>query len=142
MTLLKFRTFSDLENLGCKANQIYGEFPKNFTYTSTFLPKIDISENEKNIVIRAEVPGIVKEDMNVKLEDKVLTLKGEKKSTNEKDISIIRNERSFGSFNRTFTFEEEINPDAVNAELKNGILTIELEKTEPKAAKERQIQVK
>ena len=142
MTLLKFGTLRDLENLGCKANRVYGELPLNFTYSNTFLPKIDISENEKNIFINAELPGMKKEDINIKLENDVLTIMGEKKSDLDKERTIIRNERVSGTFKRTFKFEEEINPDTVSAELTNGVLTIVLEKVASKAAKERQIQVK
>ena len=143
MTLLKFEALRDLENLGNKVHRVFGEFPSSFNYHNTFLPKIDISEDEKNIYFEAEVPGIKKEDINISLEDNILTIKGEKKFRDDKkDKTLIRNERVYGSFTRSFTLHEEINLDAADAEFENGILKIKLEKAANKTVKERQIQIK
>lgn len=143
MTLLKFEPLIDFENLGNKVHRFFGEFPSSFDYSNTFLPKIDISEDEKNIYFEAEIPGIKKEDINISLEDNILTIKGEKKlSEDKKQKTLIRNERIYGSFTRSFTLHEEINPDAANAEFENGIFKIVLEKATHKAVKERHIQIK
>lgn len=143
MTLIKFEPLRDLENLQTKINRVFGEFPSNFDYQNTFLPKIDISEDEKNIYFEAEIPGIKKEDIKILLEDNILTIKGEKKNQeNKKDKTLIRNERVYGSFTRSFTLHEAINPDAANAEFENGILKIVLEKEAHKAVKERHIKIK
>ena len=143
MTLIKFEPLTDFELLGNKVHRLFGEFPSNFNYNNTFLPKIDISEDEKNIYFELEVPGIKKEDINISLEDNIITFKGEKKvNDDKKDKSIIRSERIYGSFARSFTLHEEINPDAANAEFENGILKVVLEKAANKAVKERQIQIK
>jgi HSP20 family protein len=143
MTLIKFESLRDFENLGNKVHRIFGEFPSSFDYSNTFSPKIDISEDEKNVYFEAEVPGIKKEDINISLEDNILTIKGEKKLyDNKKEKTLIRNERIYGSFTRSFTLHEEINPDAAKAEFENGILKISLEKAIHKTTKERQIQIK
>jgi HSP20 family protein len=143
MTLIKFEPLRDFELLGKKIHRFFGEFPSNFDYNNTFSPKIDISEDEKNIYFEAEIPGIKKEEINISLEDNILTIKGEKKFSGEKkEKNLIRNERIYGSFSRAFTLHEEINPDAANAEFENGILKISLEKAAQKTVKERQIQIK
>lgn len=143
MTLIKFERLRDFENLGNKVHRIFGEFPSSFDYSNTFSPKIDISEDEKNIYFEAEIPGLKKEDINISLEDNILTVKGEKKiSDDKKQKTLIRNERIYGSFTRSFTLHEEINPDSANAEFENGILKIILEKAVYKTTKERQIQIK
>ncbi|HEY4755105.1 MAG TPA: Hsp20/alpha crystallin family protein [Ignavibacteriaceae bacterium] len=143
MTLIKFEPLRDFENLGDKVHRFFGEFPSNFDYNNTFLPKIDISEDEKNIYFEAEIPGLKKEDINISLEDNILTIKGEKKfSEDKKQKALIRNERIYGPFARSFTLHEEINPDSANAEFENGILKISLEKATHKPVKERQIQIK
>ena len=143
MTLIKFEPLRDFENLGDKVHRFFGEFPSSFDYNNTFLPKIDISEDEKNIYFEAEIPGIKKEDVHISLEDNILTIKGEKKLNEDKnEKTLIRNERIYGSFTRSFTLHEEINPDTANAEFENGILKIVLEKAIHKAVKERQIQIK
>ena len=143
MTLIKFEPLKDFEFLGNKVHRFFGEFPSNFNHNNTFSPKIDISEDEKNIYFEAEVPGIKKEDINISLEDNILTIKGEKKVLDDKkDKTLIRIERNHGSFTRSFTLHEEINPDAASAEFENGILKIVLEKAMNKEVKERQIQIK
>jgi HSP20 family protein len=143
MTLIKFEPMRHFENLGHKVLRLYGELPSSFDYTNTFSPKIDISEDEKNIYFEAEIPGLKKEDMNISLEDNILTVKGEKIiSEDKKQKTLVRNERIYGSFSRSFTLHEEINPDTANAEFEYGILKISIEKAVHKTAKERQIQIK
>ena len=143
MTLLKLEALKDFNNLGNKIQHVFGEFPNSFNYQSCFLPKIDISEDEKNIYFEADIPGIKKEDVNITLKDNVLTIKGKKKNQSEsKEKTLIRNERMFGSFNRSFTLHEEINPDSSIAEFENGILKVVLEKAKHETVKERNIEVK
>ena len=143
MTLIKFERLRDFENLGNKVHRFLGEFPSSFDYNNTFSPKIDISEDEKNIYFEAEIPGLKKEDIKISLENNILTVKGEKQiSEDKKQKTLIRNESIYGSFTRSFTLHEEIDPDSANAEFENGILKIVLEKAVHKAVKERQIQIK
>lgn len=137
MTLLEF------ELLGEKTPKLFSGVPSGSFHQEKLLPKIDISEDEKNIYFEAELPGINKEDVNISLENNVLTIKGEKKIGNlQHDKSFIINERIYGTFSRTFTLQEEINPDSAKAEFSNGILTIEIEKRIDKPSKERKIEVK
>ena len=143
MTVLKINPFNDLNILTKSLNRIYSEMPDNNLFKETLFPKIDISEDEKKVYFEVELPGFNKNDINIKLENNVLTVKGEQinKDLNKTKL-FIRKERVFGSFNRSFSLEEEINPDAVTAEYKDGILTITLEKVLQKASGKRQITVK
>ena len=95
----------------------------------TFAPKIDVSETEKELVVTAEVPGVDPNQIDVTLADGVLTLRGEKRDekTEEKE-GYYHAERSFGSFQRSIQLPTTANLDRVNAEYKNGLLEIRIEK--------------
>lgn len=100
---------------------------------STFNPPIDVTENEREYVIKGEFPGIESEKVHIELKDNTLTLTGEKRSESEKSEGTRHYvERSFGSFARTISFDLEVDEDNALAEMKNGVLTIKV----PKAAKE------
>lgn len=143
MTILKIRTLNDLENLDKLGKKVFGEIPADFKYKCSFSPKIDISEDEKNIFLEAELPGLKKEEIIIKIENNTLTIKGEKKFNTElKERSLNHSERIFGSFERVFTLTENINSGSTVAEYENGVLKITLEKMKQPEIKERQIQVR
>ena len=98
-----------------------------------WIPDFDISENDEAFVIRAEVPGMGKEDIDVTLTDGLLTVKGEKKYEEEKDDERYHcRESRYGSFSRSFRMPGEIEADKINASYKDGVLNL----TIPKAEKE------
>jgi HSP20 family protein len=104
-------------------------------------PKVDLYEEKDDIVVKAELPGIDKENVEVNLSDHMLTIKGEKKKEEEiKEENYYRSERSYGSFLRTLELPKGIQEDKVKASFKNGVLEIRLPKTEE--AKTREIKVK
>lgn len=96
-------------------------------------PKVDIKENESELVVKAELPGLTKEDISVELKDSVLTLSGEKK-IEESDATerLHRTEISYGSFSRSFYVPSDIDAESIEANFEDGILQIVL----PKAEKE------
>jgi len=99
--------------------------------TRTWAPPVDIYENENDIVLKAELPGIDPKDVEVKVEDNTLYLKGERKFEKEvKDENYHRIERSYGSFARSFSLPNSINAEKVKAEFKDGLLTLTLPKRE------------
>ena len=103
-------------------------------------PKVDIYDDKENIVVKAELPGVAKEDIVVDVKDRVLTLKGESTHDNEvKEENYYRRERGPGCFERAFTLPEDVNPDSINAEYKDGILTVTIPK--PEKQKPRQVTV-
>ena len=103
-------------------------------------PSVDIYETENELVLKADLPDVNLEDIEVRVENQTLTLKGERKF--EKDDSVRgyhRIERSYGEFTRSFTVPATVDPERVGAEFKNGVLTVKLPKKE--AAKPRQVKI-
>jgi HSP20 family protein len=108
-----------------------------------FVPRVDITEDKDNLRIVAEVPGMEKDDVKVFIEGDILTISGERKSVSEsKDASYIRTELCTGSFSRSFTLPEHIDPTKVTADYKNGLLSIALPKTEKSKPREIKVDVK
>ena len=104
--------------------------------TSDWVPAVDIKENDDHFMIVADIPGVAPEDIEVQMENGVLTIKGERETekTEEKD-DFKRVERSFGSFYRRFSLPESADPDSIEAKSNNGVLEITIgkqEKTEPR----------
>jgi HSP20 family protein len=93
-------------------------------------PLVDISEDDKEYLIKAELPEVKKEDVKVTAEDGTLTIMGERKfEKEEKGKKYHRIERSYGSFVRNFSFPDDASPSKVSAEFKDGLLTVHLAKT-------------
>ena len=103
-------------------------------------PAVDIFETENSLVLKADIPDVPLSDIEVRVENDTLTVKGERKfEHNEKSKGYHRIERSYGKFVRTFVLPETVDNENVGAEYKNGVLTITLPKKE--AAKPRQVKV-
>ncbi len=108
---------------------------------SAFLPSVDVIENEKDYCIRAELPGIRKEDVHVNFEGGVLTLSGERKQNkDDKDARYHRVESCYGHFSRSFTLPGDTESDKINAEFKDGVLTVRIPKSKSANPKEIAIQ--
>lgn len=111
-----------------------GELP-----TRAWAPAVDICENENNIVLKAELPGVDPKDVEVRVEDNTLYLKGERKFEKDtKEENYHRIERSYGSFARSFALPNSIDAEKVAAEYQDGLLTLTLpkrEETKPKTIK-------
>jgi HSP20 family protein len=105
-------------------------------------PVVDLYEEKDDIVVKAELPGIDKDNIEVNLADHTLTIKGEKKKEEEiKEENYYRSERSYGSFVRTLELPKDVHTDKVKATFKNGILEVRLPKTEEAKAKEVKVKV-
>ncbi len=108
--------------------------------TVQWAPTIDISEDEHEYVVHAEIPGVQKEDVHVTLENGVLNIRGERRFEKEdKGRTYHRVERCYGTFSRSLAMPEDVDPDQVKAEFKDGLLKVRLAKSESK--KPRQIEV-
>ncbi|GBD27668.1 Spore protein SP21 [bacterium HR30] len=106
------------------------------------VPAVDVYEEGDDLVVKAELPGLTKDQVEVHLTDKTLTIKGEKQRSEEvKEKDYYRSERTFGSFTRTITLPVEVKADAANATLKDGVLEIRLPKTEEPGKRPRKIEV-
>lgn len=109
----------------------------------TFSPKVDVIENDKEIKISAELPGMDEKDIDVSLQKDVLTIRGEKKVEKEdKGKDYYRMERSYGSFSRSIPLPIEVETDKVEAKFKKGVLSIILPKTAKAATETKKIAVK
>lgn len=106
-------------------------------------PLADVKEDEDKYTVTVEVPGIDKKDLKIKVKDNSLLVEGEKKEeAREEKESYLRVERSYGNFRRSFSFESELDTKKVNAEFKDGILTVTLPKTEKEKPEEVEVKVK
>ncbi len=96
-----------------------------------FVPCVDVIDTEKEIIVQAEIPGINPKDLNISLNGRMLTIKGEKKSEyEEKKENYYRMERKYGAFSRTIELPADVDPDKVEATYKDGVLRINLPKIE------------
>ena len=106
-------------------------FERFFGVESGFVPAIDIAETDSDIIVQAEIPGIEPEDLDISLNGRLLTIKGEKKvKFEEKKESYHKIECRYGSFNRTVELPADVDPEKAEATYKNGILRIVLPKVE------------
>ena len=105
-------------------------------------PALDLYEEKDDIVVKAELPGIDKDNIEVNITDHQLTIKGKKKKEEEtKEENYYRAERSYGAFLRTLELPKDVHADKVKASFKNGVLEVRLPKTEAAKAKEVKVKV-
>ena len=136
MTFLTRRDFSALQD---RVNRIIHESyspagPDEALTTSNFAPPVDVYEDEHNITLKIEVPGIDEKDIDVSIENNTLTVCGERRfEKEEKEENFQRVERQYGSFTRSFTLPSSVEPGQVSARCDKGVLKINLaKKTEAK----------
>ena len=133
----EFTTLQDRMNRLFRDN--YGEGQEALS-TSTFAPPVDVYEDEHNVTLKIEVPGIDEKDIDVQIENNLLTVHGERKfEKEEKEENFRRVERQYGSFTRSFALPSTVNPEQVQAHYDKGILKIQLAKKAE--AKPKQIKV-
>lgn len=114
---------------------------RSFFDQEGWYPKVDVSEGKKNVTVKAELPGVTSKEIDVSLDGRTLTIKGEKKDEKEtKENNYHHVERSYGYFNRSIELPADVDPDSVDASYKKGVLKIELKKT--KASESKTIKVK
>ena len=145
MALVRFQPFvDDFQNLHERFNRIFQDtalsrFGSEESMGS-WTPLCDIYEEGDNIVVKAEVPGIDRNDIDVQVENNVLTLRGERKREQEvKSENLYRTERFYGSFTRSFTLPVTVDTQNIRAEYKDGILRVTMPKVEE--AKPRKIKI-
>ena len=146
MPIVRWDPFQELNLITNRMNRLFhdsfgqGATTEDTLTTSSFVPPVDIYEDEHNITLKIEVPGIEQKDIDVRLENNTLTVRGERKfEKEEKEENFHRVERRYGSFYRAFTLPNTVDPDSVNANYDNGVLKITLAKKAE--AKPKQIKV-
>ncbi|MBX7147538.1 Hsp20/alpha crystallin family protein [bacterium] len=145
MLLTKWDPFEQLTSLQSDIDRLFqGKLVQNQKrdwVNPDWLPAVDIHEDKENFYFDFEAPGLDKKDFNISINDRVLTIKGERKREEKKEgKNYFRLERSYGQFTRSFELPETANTAKIDAEYKDGILKLKLSKKEE--AKPRQIEVK
>jgi HSP20 family protein len=145
MTLItRWDPYRELATLQDRMNRLFqetaGSGETSLTNSGAFVPPVDVYENEHGLRLKLEVPGIDEKDLDVRIENNVLTVRGERKfEKEEKEENFHRIERRYGSFVRSFSLPTTIDSEKVSADYKNGVLTLELGKKAE--AKPKQIKV-
>jgi HSP20 family protein len=145
--LTRWDPFKEMDDLQKRLNSIFGLNPqrpingKEEMTVAQWLPLVDITEDDKQYLIKAELPEVRKDDVKVVVESGVLTISGERNfEKEEKDKKYHRIERSYGSFTRSFSVPDDADDSKVSAEFKDGVLTVHLAKSEK--ARPKSIEVK
>ena len=124
-----FREVVALQNRLDSAFRDFNETGEGALTTASFVPAVDVYEDEKKVVLKLEVPGIEEKDLDVSVENNTLTVKGERKfEKEEKEENFHRIERRYGSFYRAFTLPTTVDTEAVAASYNAGVLKLELKK--------------
>ena len=104
--------------------------------TGGWTPAVDVVEDEDKLVVRADVPGIEPEEVRIDVDDDILTISGEhEETTEEKDKRFVRRERRYGSFSRSMRMPPGVDPDAIEASSRNGVVEVTIPRPQPKEAK-------
>jgi len=143
MQLVRFNPTSNFFRFPNRFNNWFDDFfypsakEADTVSTPSWNPRVDIYDDDNNIVVKAEIPGVEKKDLVVDIKGRVLTLKGERSYDNEvKEDKYFRRETCFGQFQRSFTLPGDVDPESIKAEYKDGVLKIDIPKPEenkPKA---------
>ena len=148
MNIVRYDPFRELRSLQDEMNRLFSSsFSRGNAgegdqiMRGAWNPSVDIFENQNQIVLEAELPGMNAEDVNISIENNVLTLHGERRfEKKDEGDNFHRVERSYGSFTRSFTLPPTVSSENANAEFNNGVLRLTLAKREE--AKPRRIEIK
>jgi HSP20 family protein len=142
--ITRWDPFRELAQLQDRVNRVFQEANsgqrEEGIATSSFVPPVDIYETEHNIVLKLEVPGVEQKDLDIRIENNTITVRGERKFEQEvKEENFHRVERRYGSFQRSFSLPNTVNTENVSADYENGVLKVTLAKRAE--AKPKQIKV-
>jgi len=134
---------TDLFSMRDEVNRMFdrffsrGSIDDDGTAMHALVPDVDITEKDDSYILKAELPGVAKDDVKITLRENMLTIRGEKKKEKEeKSRNSYRSERVYGTFERTFTLPSMVRDEKIQANFNNGVLTIEIPKTEEVKPKE------
>ena len=133
-----FRTAGQDSEMSRMLTDLFGRSQES--NLTSWAPAVDIYENEHELVVKADLPDVKPEDLDIRVENNILTIRGERKFEKKVDEqNYLRVERSYGSFARSFALANTVNSEAIKAEYKDGVLTLTIPKREE--AKPKQIKV-
>jgi HSP20 family protein len=141
-SVIRWNRLGNLSNLQEQVNQLFESAvptrSENSALTS-WAPAVDIYETENELVLKADVPDVNEKDIDIRVENNTLTVRGQRNFSQEvKEDNYLRIERTYGSFSRSFGLPSSVNTEAIKADYKNGVLTVEM----PKRAESKPKQVK
>ena len=147
MAMVRWEPLRELSTLQNEMNRLFNtafETPagSGTTPLRRWMPAMDLVETDDHFVLKADLPGLSEEDVHIDVEDDVLTVSGERKAEHEdKREGYVRVERSYGSFRRSLTLPEGVEPEAVSASFERGVLEIRIPKPEERKPRRVAIQV-
>src|SRR2546423_12114950 len=141
-TIARWEPFRGVTTLQDQINRLFNDVARTGEQSnlSAWAPAVDIYETEQELVVKADLPDVDPKDLDIRVENNLLTIRGERKF--EKKVSeenYLRVERTYGAFSRSFSLPNTVNAEAIHAEYKNGVLTVNLPKREE--SKPRQVKV-
>ncbi len=143
-TLTQFQPFRGVSTLQDQINRLFSEtFDRSSEEANLtpWAPAVDIYETEQNLVVKADLPDIKPEELDIRVENNILTIRGERKFEKKvNENNYLRVERSYGSFSRSFSLASTVDTEAIQADYKHGVLTLSIPKREE--AKPKQIKVR
>ena len=137
--------YRDLVNMqkeiGRVFDSLFSDYDTESSFVAQWAPRVDVMERKDAFVIKAELPGVDKSNVKITVQDSVLTIRGEKKQEKEEnDLNVHRVERSYGTFERSFSLPTTVKSDKIDASFRDGVLTVTMPKVEE--AKPKEIEVK
>jgi HSP20 family protein len=147
MALVRWEPLREMATLQNEMNRLFGSFfdtpttATNGNGVRRWMPAMDLVETDEHFVLRADLPGLTEDDVNIELEDRVLTVSGERQAEHEqKKEGYYRLERATGSFSRTLTLPDGVDADAITATFEKGVLEVRIPK--PEQTKPRRVAIK
>jgi HSP20 family protein len=143
-TVVRYQPFQGLSTLHDQVNRLFNETlfrgQVEDSANTTWAPSVDIYETPNELVVKADLPDVEEKDIDIRVENNLLTIRGERKfEKNVSEDNYLRVERAYGAFSRSFSLPNTVNAEAIHAEYKNGVLTVNLPKREE--TKPRQVKV-
>jgi HSP20 family protein len=143
-TVVRYQPFRRLSTLHDQVNRLLNETmfrgQGEGSAMTTWAPSVDIYETPNDLVVKADLPDVDEKDIDIRVENNLLTIRGERKfEKNVSEDNYLRVERTYGTFTRRFSLPNTVNAEAIHAEYKNGVLTVNLPKREE--SKPRQVKV-
>jgi HSP20 family protein len=143
MSMTRWEPFRNLNTLQEQVNRLFEDsFARSRSSQAelaSWAPAVDIFETENELVVKADLPDMQEKDIDVRVENNTLTVRGERKFSNEvNEDNYLRVERAYGTFTRSFSLPNTVNTESIKAEYKNGVLTVHMpkrEETKPKQIK-------
>jgi HSP20 family protein len=143
-TIARWEPFRGLSTLQDQVNRLFADTlfrgRSDESALTTWAPAVDIYETENALVVKADLPDVSEKDLDIQVEDNILTIRGERKFERDvKEDNYLRVERAYGSFSRSFSLGNTVNTEAIKAEYRDGVLTLTIPKREE--AKPKQVKV-